>query len=270
MMLRVLAVSLAALVVSSDASARPPIAPVPAFAAMGALTGQLELSPKTIFGTSLAAWYCPYLGVVLTSGLVSQWQDQSGNGQNVSQSTGTKQFTYVTSGPRAPYLSQPAGGGLNALSGGSFSLTAPYEIYLVASWFGTLPSSGVQSYYFGVDFSPGLYASVYQPGATSNMGIASSSTGPQVAIPAANTLFVVDAIFNGSSSKISINGGSYTTGNPGTNHPASAPISIGSYYPQTEDGWWGNIWEVVVLNTAATAQQETNWQRYASLRYGQP
>jgi hypothetical protein len=62
-------------------------------------------TPKSISG--LQVWLAADIGVIQSSGNVSEWDDQSGNGNNVYQTLGANQPTYnTTGGPNnAPYLS---------------------------------------------------------------------------------------------------------------------------------------------------------------------
>jgi hypothetical protein len=74
------------------------------------------VSPASIFGANLVAWYNANNGVSQSSGNVSAWTDQSGNGHNLSN-TGTGNMTFSATG----FNSQP---GITIAATGN-SLTSP-------------------------------------------------------------------------------------------------------------------------------------------------
>lgn len=59
-----------------------------------ARTGAPTADVRGILGANLAAWFRSDLGVTIGTG-VSQWSDQSGRGNHVTQGTGAQQPTYV-------------------------------------------------------------------------------------------------------------------------------------------------------------------------------
>src|ERR1700678_2633491 len=58
--------------------------------------GTAIIDPSSIFSTSLVAWYRGD-SLVNSSGKVATWTDKSGNGNNLTQSTGGDQPTYNSS-----------------------------------------------------------------------------------------------------------------------------------------------------------------------------
>lgn len=75
--------------------------------------GDLVLSPTQVSG--LALWLEADRGVTLTSGKVSTWADQSGNGRDFTQSTASVRPTVGTGGPNnLPYIIGGGTGWLNS------------------------------------------------------------------------------------------------------------------------------------------------------------
>jgi hypothetical protein len=204
-------------------------------------------------------WFRSDLGISLDgSGNVQQWNDQSGNGFNVSQGTAANRPGYVTTqSTPALHWTTTSQGLLD--SGGFTPLSQPIEYFVVASESST--SAGVL-----VDTNAGTGCSTFANGLNINV----SNGGTQIAGPPilASTPFVSDSIFNGSTSSIAVNGGTPVTGNLSTTGTGTS-LAIGE---RTTGGvgWLGNIQEVVFYSRKLSASERTRVLRYLGGRYGIP
>jgi hypothetical protein len=232
-------------------------------------TGLRALTPPTIFGASLKGWWRSDLGITLNGSNVSAWADQSGNGQNVAQVTATKQPPYHAGGAGAAYLDMSgASGGATAaqLLGGTLNLTQPFEVWFVAS------AKSAASRGYIIDFGAGNTCMTIQGtnagGGAQQVIQYDGSYGTGVAIPALNTVFTVESLFNGASSSLAVNNGTAATGNPGsTNPPVNAAISLGNY-AGGGFAFNGLLYEGFVTSGAATAAQRAAIATYLSALYG--
>lgn len=79
-----------------------------------------RITPATIFGSTLKLWLRADLGVTIATG-VSSWKDQSGNGNDVTQITGSKQPSLVTGVINGHPIARFAAASTQILSCASFS-----------------------------------------------------------------------------------------------------------------------------------------------------
>jgi len=154
-----------------------------------------------------------------TNGFVTTWYDQSGNGKNATQSTAANQPQIVSSGsvinlngkPYINYLSS----GLSALStSGTFSITAPLEIFSVQKRTNT-------SLNYLYDWGTNRSACFYNPDLVLFAGtsLASGDTSTNQTLQT--------HLFNGASSKVLKNNTLLVTGNAGSNN-ASGSFFLGT------------------------------------------
>lgn len=81
----------------------------------------------------LTLWVYGGAGISPAGGPVATWADQSGNGHNLTQATGTKQPTFNATGAPNNLPCVTADGVTQFLSG-TVPLTQPYEVFAVAKW----------------------------------------------------------------------------------------------------------------------------------------
>jgi hypothetical protein len=179
-----------------------------------------------------------------SGGLVSQWDDKSGNGRNVVQATGANQPTTGTNTQN----------GLNVITfdGARRLKTAAETTNSVATVFGVgnHTSTGV-----GGRFLTGFSGIGYQnngpypfPGFQNAEIFAGTAavTGPALSV-AANKYYFITWRLNGASSQVFVQGKGGTVGNPGSN-PASL-ATVGARGDNTL-GFVGHIAEIIVVFSA--------------------
>jgi hypothetical protein len=164
------------------------------------------------------------------SGFVSIWYDQSENGHNLIQNTAANQARIVLNGVIETLNGKPAlvsrfNSSNNAHYNVTYnsSITSPSTIFHVGSNVG----SAASTYLFdSISSSTRIYSTSYN---TTWIRIGGSSefalTGYTQNI---TTQRIINAIYNGSNSKISINNGAYTTGNTGTS--GASGLTLGASY----------------------------------------
>lgn len=104
------------------------------------IVGRGEVTPKSIFGASLAAWYRADLGITLNGSTVSAWADQSENGNHLAQGTAGNQPTYSASDALINSRSSVTGDGGDYLAA---SDSAPLSPSTGMTIFALLRNSGV-------------------------------------------------------------------------------------------------------------------------------
>lgn len=154
-------------------------------------------------GLAPAAWFMFNTGITSATSLVSQWNDQSGNGRHLKQATGTNQPTVQADG------SILFDGVDNYLKCDAFTFNQPETIYILGKqvtwtindrWMdGDTVNSGV------------IYQNAVTPDLSLFAGDGPAATNAGLAV---DTYGVIAAVFNGASSLLQINNGAPTTGNP--------------------------------------------------------
>jgi len=221
-------------------------------------------SPKIL---SPFAWFRSDQGVTTVSGAVSQWNDLSGDGYNVSQSISAQRPTYNTSGGinGRPRLTFPTVDGNYGLFNSSFTLAVyPVEVFVVATTTATNPT------YHAIMLDLGNQNNiVYQVSGTNNLGFY-NGTGPDAVAISVNTPFIADAYNNGDiTSFITINGTTTSTGYVGITAQAATKLTIGNYngIAAGGNGFGGDIYEIIVFNYHLSSAQRTQVLNYLSSLY---
>lgn len=220
-------------------------------------------TPKRI-GPALMGWYRADLGITLNGSTVSAWADQSGNGNHVTQGTGTAQPTYVAS---SSYFGRPA----LSFDGGDRMVCA------------TLSAAVKEITYFavvrGVTSSNNGIAAITN-GGTVNTGTAFFSAASTLTARRVSTGGATQAITYAAKNVLiaTIDATAATTyvnsktfgGTPegakaytGYSHLTIGDIASSLVYP-----WNGEIEEVCILNRVATVAEIASLVQYASTRYG--
>jgi hypothetical protein len=189
------------------------------------------------------------------SGTVSQWDDKSGNGYNLTQGTGTAQ----------PATGTRTINGLNVLGFdgaddrmiiGAFAsnLTQPNTIFAVF-----IPD--ITTLYYVYDGRNATNRNALIPNgpdslyAGSSLGLVNVDTVTQVA----------RAVFNGNSSSLHIDGVLKSAGNVGTQ--SLGGLTVGSRYSY-QRFFQGAIAEIIVVDGTLTAQQISDTETYLANKWG--
>jgi hypothetical protein len=224
-----------------------------------------SFSPLSLSPT---AWFRSDLGISLDgSNNVETWNDQSGNGYNVTQGTSAERPAYNTSGgangrQRLTWTESDMG-----LQNTSFSLAAyPVDIFVVATYSATLPASnGVYMIDLGSNNDVILIQSG-TPNPTFYDGILLSYTNNNFT---QNVPAVLEACNLGSASTfINMNGGTPTTGSTGTTAQAATSLTIGNYGGGFLLGWIGDIYEVVIFSSELSSGNRNSLLAYFTSVYG--
>jgi len=163
--------------------------------------------------TSLKAWFRNGVGVTSSGGVVSQWDDQSGNGNHLLQATGTKQPAYdgsaiITFDGVDDFMKCTA-----------FTLNQPEQVMILMNFI----TASANKYFFDGNegdsgecqyANPATTIAIFAGGAVS---LASPSTGSYT---------VLTGVFNGASSSLALGNGTPATGNAGASNMSG--FTIGS------------------------------------------
>jgi hypothetical protein len=232
--------------------------------------------PTDIVGCLL--WLRADLGITFNGAAVSGWADQSGNGNNASQSTVASQ----------PTFSQTAMNGLPAIQGGGavtplFMTTPAFTIgsnatIAVAAQPTTTPQTGFArlveqrndtAYYLGVN-SAGAYYKFIVNDNTSPYGTAEGSAGLGGAVATANTIVTGTYASATTTGTLYVNGKSIASDS--TNFPAPGAGAIAltimqRYTTPPSQPWLGYLGEIVIYNRALSPGELTRLHRYLGARY---
>ena len=88
-------------------------------------SGPAPTTPLTIFGANTTQWIRSDLGVSLNGSTVSNWADQSGNGNHYTQASAPLQPAYSASDATLNNLPTVTGDGVDDLMASALSLAAP-------------------------------------------------------------------------------------------------------------------------------------------------
>jgi hypothetical protein len=193
--------------------------------------------------TSTAATFC-----ASTTCYVDEWYDQTGNGNNVTQSTNSNQptisFNCIGSLPCVGYSSTTM-----RLSGSIPSVSQPLTMSAVAERTGnTSNANGIISTYTGSQ--PTLY---FQ--STTNTIVIYASNSWVTATANDNAWHAIQGVFNAGTSVLSIDGISMTGSMVGT--ATSTSLNIGNN-PSQNVGLTGNIGEAGLWPSGFSTQQQSN------------
>jgi hypothetical protein len=203
-------------------------------------------------------WWKSDVGVTVSAG-VSQWNDQSGNGNHLVQATGAAQPTRTLGAVNG--LPSIDFDGSDDSMGVTFAMAQPTTVFLFASqttWtiFDVLldgnPTNGTMQ--------------ILQNAVSPNLEMrAGAALGPNTNLPL-TTFGLITAIFNGASSTLQVNNTAEVNGNAGAS--GGGGIRLGC----RGDGG-GNfanmrVLEAIVTGAVATSTERTNVRAYGSARYG--
>lgn len=202
-----------------------------------------------VAGLRPAAWFRFGAGITSAGGLVSQWDDQSGNGRHLKQATGTNQPALQADG------SILFDGVDNYLKCDAFTLNQPETLYILAKQ----PTWTTANY-------------VCDGNTGDAMVIEKTTTTPTIRLKApngvaTNTGWTVDvyavlaAVYNGASSSLQVNNGTPSTGDAGANNASGFTLGA-SATPSA----YSNIQvkEVILYAAAQDATTRARVIRYLS------
>jgi hypothetical protein len=203
--------------------------------------------------STLLAWYRSDLGITLNGSTVSGWADQSGNGHNVTQATGTKQPTYATSD--ASYNGYPSLTFVQAssqnLASSTFTAIAQPLTYIFVGKLTAAPTNTCQLCDGSVQ-RPIMYVS---SGSTTvlNLQEVGGAAFSGTASPVLTTPFVAAGLFNGASSAIFQNNSqtALASGTTGTNGVDQIQLSSNS-----TQAWNGSFTEVLVYQNLSSSDRQ--------------
>jgi hypothetical protein len=195
---------------------------------------------------NIAAWFKKGIGITDVANAVSTWADQSGNGRNYTQATGSAQP-----------IKQAAGtilfnGTSHLLKTAAFTLNQPCTRYLRVK-----PVTWTNGRYIfdGNLINRGV---LFQTGVTPSVSLyAGAAAAPNTALTL-GAWHSVAAVFNGATSVLQIDG-TTTTGNAGASNPGG--LTLGASPSST---LWSNVEvaEEIAYNVAHTPAQRAAVIKY--------
>lgn len=195
----------------------------------------------------------------ITASPVASWADQSGQGNDLTQSDPTKRPTLVANQLNG-YSAVVFDGISQTMRTLAFGLTQPVSIFMVAkqiTW-----SSGGSLCDGTVDNSGRIFQYTGSP----RIDMYSGAFGPTTNNLAVNTFSLITSIFDGASSKLQINSLTESTGNPG--NTSMLGFVLGSFATGATAFCNLAVCEVIVMNAVATAEDRANIHLYVAARYG--
>lgn len=221
---------------------------------------------------NLISWLRADVGVISSSGNVSQWTDQSGNGNNATQGTSANQPTLVTGAINSlPALAFNGTSQYLQLPSGYANFTSGASIFIVAK---PTTFSTYGHMLFLATNTAGNDGLIFQEGSTSGsmaLNVLNGSSASQVIASSGitlNTAQLLEAIDSGGGSPtgtLYTNGVQEAQGAVNTlNNVTRTTNTIGNttYY------FTGQIAEILVYNTALTAVQRASVESYIFSKYG--
>lgn len=225
--------------------------------------------------TGLVAWYKSNAGVTTVSNAVSQWNDQSGGGRNVTQSTSSYRPLYVTNVINGyPVVRfQGTDDVLKTASG-----VRPFD--------GTTKFSTFGCYRHNASTLYNSYQRVWWEGSTSNINgyglYINNATTPQIKaswgstssnalLTDPNTMtvgkwYAVSTIYNQTNHRMWVNG-SYVGSAAKTNSNINTGVlNIGNYSTNNQ-GFNGDMTELIIYNRDVTDAERQQIEAYLSAKY---
>lgn len=219
--------------------------------------------PNTI--TGLFAWYKPDAGVTVTGGAVSEWADQSGQGNHLTQATASRRPTHgVTVINSVPVLGFSSGAASQlARTATTVGISAaPFTVFAVfrraSTAADTLVNIGAGN--GGRQFR--TFQSKLHIVRTNQAVLPSGAT----VLPINTNCIGVARYTAGNNLDFLLNGASDGSAAAGTNNFAEGPLSVGTR-PQGDEGWNGAIAEVIAYNRALTTAEIATVDSYLSDKY---
>lgn len=233
--------------------------------------------PVGLLPTGMKLWLKADAGVTKSSGnLVSGWVDQSGSGNDLSQSIAICQPSFADNAVNGrPVVEFGGGSQMLQTTGLVLSGTTPFTDFEVIR-FNSIPGSNYQYIWWnGIDQTSGGYGSYIStdPKITSSWG--SGNTGLGDANDAAiGSWYRLSSRWAGGSGSTNhqmwINGNFIGSNRKiGSNFP-SGFFSLGNFGPSSYQGFYGDVAEIMIYNRSLTDTERANVESYLSARWSTP
>lgn len=208
-------------------------------------------------GGTLADW------VTTDDAFVVTWYDQSGNANDVTQSTAANQPQIISAGAILTGSNGKArldfDGSNDALSSGAVTRSQPYTDSMVI-----YQDTYTAGRYF-VDGS-GNVGVIYQQPSTPTLRMYAGGFAPDNSDLAIDTWGLFTAIFNGASSLSQVNAGTDSTGDSSIGAPGTLVLGNAAVAGAPVDGWFQEFVEwPSALDSTARSTQRANVNAYFSL-----
>jgi hypothetical protein len=207
--------------------------------------------------------------ITASSGSVSQWDDKSGNGYNVTQATAANQPTTGSTTINGRNVISFDGGDSISYTATTVTLNQPNSVFAVVS-----SDSGVTGTRSVVNGTGATNALVYVTASSERrVGIWASPPGGQVVTSSLTALTdqtqpaVIGGIFDGSSSRIRLNGASSGAVNAGTMAKGGG-FRIGANAAETGEFWIGKIAEVLFFDSLLSSNEIADVETYLAAKWG--
>jgi len=209
--------------------------------------------------TGLKAWYKSDVGITLNSGNVSQWDDQSGNGNHLIQATATNQPLYST-GILNGYQGLQFFG-LNHALKSSFTLVQPETVFVLFLMDGN--TRPYNTLFDGYTVISGACDINYSAG---NRNISPYAGAGGIVTSNFNALAwsIVAVNFNSTSSNVYLNSDAVVTGNLGTNDMGGFTLGNSGGGLYFMGGW---IVESFVMDNSISSGDWTLVKSYINAKY---
>ena len=163
----------------------------------------LKFLPSQVPGLKL--WTRFNSGITVTGSGVSQWDDQSGNGNHLKQATDANRMTKEADG-------SILGNGVDQfLKADAFTFTQPETVLILGKQVTWTISDHI------IDGNTTDTGAIFQRTSTPNIGLWAGAAVGNVSL-SLDTYGVIAAVINGASSSIQINNGTPATGNAGASN----------------------------------------------------
>lgn len=237
----------------------------------------------TDLGAALKGWFIADTGVYTDAGstlasdgqTVQQWNDQSGNGVNISQATSGQRPTYRATGFNSQKGIQFVKANSQLLTSGATAFAlggTTFSAYVVMFFTGATGVNGrIVSFMYAsdaTDFSTAESAiPLLAPDPASIGGYRFGSPRGNIAA-AVNTNYRVGAIFDGTDHKIYLNNSAGTPSASSGTFGATGQIGIGGYAGGSPEYLDGTIAEVVLTNSALSSGDRLSLDDYFKAKWG--
>lgn len=226
-------------------------------------------TPASISG--LVAWYKADVGVTTSSGNVSAWADQGGNGYNLSGTPVGGQSPTVTAGGLngLDILNWPNSTNGN-LSTGAAAVTlggtgSQASVFVVMRYTGNNNSRVVSYSVGGSDTAANAFISQFVSASTTINGF---SNGVKGALTTTNNTWAqVGSIFDGTNNTLYLNNVAGTPVSSTNSFSATGGLNVGGT-PSGGNQYIGDIAEIVIYNVALTGTDRSNLAAYFFARWG--
>jgi hypothetical protein len=193
-----------------------------------------------------------------TAGAVDTWSDKSGNGNDVTEATGSYQPTTGASTLNGlNVIDFPS----SSLGNASFAVSQPFTVFLVSE-----PDGNHNSSFLFDEINLTTRVTMNHISGINTVRIDAGTTLDSGVVLSAATATLYRATFNSTSSSIFVDGSSVASGDAGTNDLDSG-IRIGSGWNKN-NGYPGAIAEIIFVNGTLSAQQISDTEAYLADKWG--